>query len=75
MAVADCVAEGTIPPAEADDLFISVGVFIHWEAADDKKIQEYNYRGPRTRSSAPSRRADAGGSRVAAQHSQAPLRP
>ena len=43
-AVADSVADGTIPAAEADDLFICVGVFIHWEAADDKKIQEYNYK-------------------------------
>ena len=43
MAVADCVAEGTIPEAEAEDLFISVGVFIHWEADDDAKIQQYNY--------------------------------
>jgi len=44
MAVADSVAEGVIPADEADDLFISVGVFIHWDAADDKKIQEYNYK-------------------------------
>jgi 5,6,7,8-tetrahydromethanopterin hydro-lyase len=43
MAVADCVAEGTIPEAEAEDLYICVGVFIHWEAADDNKIQQYNY--------------------------------
>ena len=43
-AVADSVADGTIPAAEADDLFICVGVFIHWEASDDKKIQEYNYK-------------------------------
>src|SRR3984893_5360997 len=43
-AVADSVADGTIPIAEADDLFIGVGVFIHWDAADDKKIQEYNYK-------------------------------
>jgi len=43
-AVADSVAEGVIPAAEADDLFICVGVFIHWEANDDKKIQDYNYR-------------------------------
>ena len=43
-AVADSVAEGVIPQAEADDLFICVGVFIHWEAADDKKIQDFNYR-------------------------------
>ena len=42
-AVADCVAEGTIPADEADDLFICVGVFIHWDAADDKKIQKFNY--------------------------------
>jgi 5,6,7,8-tetrahydromethanopterin hydro-lyase len=44
MAVADSVAEGVIPQDEADNLFICVGVFIHWEAADDKKIQDYNYR-------------------------------
>jgi 5,6,7,8-tetrahydromethanopterin hydro-lyase len=43
LAVADSVAEGIIPAAEADDLFICVGVFIHWEAADDAKIQQYNY--------------------------------
>ena len=44
MAVADSVADGVIPADEADNLFICVGVFIHWEAADDKKIQEYNYK-------------------------------
>jgi 5,6,7,8-tetrahydromethanopterin hydro-lyase len=43
-AVADSLAEGVIPQAEADNLFICVGVFIHWDAADDKKIQEYNYK-------------------------------
>jgi 5,6,7,8-tetrahydromethanopterin hydro-lyase len=43
MAVADCVQEGTIPKAEADDVFILVGVFIHWEAKDDTKIQKFNY--------------------------------
>ena len=43
-AVADSVAEGVIPADEADDIFICVGVFIHWLAADDKKIQDYNYR-------------------------------
>lgn len=42
-AVADCVKDGTIPVEEADDIFICVGVFIHWEANDDKKIQDYNY--------------------------------
>ncbi len=43
-AVADSVADGTIPVEEADDLFICVGVFIHWQAEDDKKIQEFNYQ-------------------------------
>jgi 5,6,7,8-tetrahydromethanopterin hydro-lyase len=43
-AVADSVAEGVIPQDEADNLFICVGVFIHWDAAEDKKIQEYNYQ-------------------------------
>ena len=42
-AVADCVKDGTIPVAEADDLFICVGVFIHWEASNDQKIQDFNY--------------------------------
>jgi 5,6,7,8-tetrahydromethanopterin hydro-lyase len=43
-AMADSVAEGVIPQNEADNLFCCVGVFIHWEAADDKKIQDFNYR-------------------------------
>jgi 5,6,7,8-tetrahydromethanopterin hydro-lyase len=43
MAVADCVEDGTIPADEADDLFVSVGVFIHWAAEDDAKIQKFNY--------------------------------
>ena len=43
-AVADSVAEGVIPADEAENLFICVGVVIHWDAADDKKIQEYNYK-------------------------------
>lgn len=47
MAVADSVEDGTIPADEADDLFICVGVFIHWLADDDKKIQEYNYQAVR----------------------------
>jgi 5,6,7,8-tetrahydromethanopterin hydro-lyase len=43
-AVQDSVAEGVIPADEADDLFICVGVFIHWEADDDAKIQSFNYQ-------------------------------
>jgi 5,6,7,8-tetrahydromethanopterin hydro-lyase len=42
-AVVDSVAEGVIPKDQVDDLCLIVGVFIHWEAADDKKIFDYNY--------------------------------
>jgi len=43
-AVVDSVAEGVIPKDKANDLCISVGVFIHWEASDDTKIYDYNYQ-------------------------------
>jgi 5,6,7,8-tetrahydromethanopterin hydro-lyase len=42
-AVADQVAAGVIPKNKAEDLVIVCGVFIHWEAQDDKKIYQYNY--------------------------------
>ena len=42
-AVADAVSEGVIPKDQAEDLCITCGVFIHWEAEDDKKIYDYNY--------------------------------
>lgn len=42
-AVADSVKEDIIPIAEANNIFLCVGVFIHWEAADDNKIQDWNY--------------------------------
>ena len=47
LAVADSVEDGTIPKDEADDLFLCVGVFIHWQADDDKKIQKFNYQATR----------------------------
>ena len=43
-AVADSVAAGVIPKKDAENLVIVCGVFIHWLAADDKKIYEYNYK-------------------------------
>ena len=43
-AVVDSVSEGVIPRDRADDLCVLVGVFIHWEAKDDKKIYDFNYR-------------------------------
>jgi 5,6,7,8-tetrahydromethanopterin hydro-lyase len=42
-AVVDSVAEGVIPKDKADDYVIVCGVFIHWQAADDGKIYQYNY--------------------------------
>ena len=42
-AVADSVAAGVIPAKDAENLVIVCGVFIHWQAADDKKIYQYNY--------------------------------
>lgn len=42
-AVTDSVREGVIPLEEANDLFVCVGVFIHWDAEDNEKIQDWNY--------------------------------
>ena len=43
-AVMDSVSEGVISKSQANDLCILVGVFIHWQAEDDKKIYQYNYQ-------------------------------
>ena len=43
-AVVDSVSSGVIPRDKVDDYVICVGVFIHWDAKDDKKIYDYNYR-------------------------------
>jgi len=43
-AVVDSVESGVIPKDKADDYCILVGVFIHWEAADDQKIYDFNYQ-------------------------------
>ena len=42
-AVTDCVKSGVIPKDQVEKLCIVCGVFIHWDAADDKKIYQYNY--------------------------------
>jgi 5,6,7,8-tetrahydromethanopterin hydro-lyase len=42
-AVSDSVADGVISAEQAEDLCVIVGVFIHWEATDDKKIYDNNY--------------------------------
>jgi 5,6,7,8-tetrahydromethanopterin hydro-lyase len=43
-AVVDSVSSGVIPRDQVNDLVITVGVFIHWDAKDDKKIFQYNYQ-------------------------------
>jgi len=43
-AVVDSVREGVISEAQVEDLCIIVGVFIHWDASDDKKIFDWNYQ-------------------------------
>ena len=42
--VVDSVREGVISEGDVDDLCIICGVFIHWEAPEDKKIFDYNYQ-------------------------------
>jgi 5,6,7,8-tetrahydromethanopterin hydro-lyase len=42
--VVDSVRDGVIPQDEAENLCIIVGVFIHWQAQDDKKIFDWNYQ-------------------------------
>jgi 5,6,7,8-tetrahydromethanopterin hydro-lyase len=42
-AVADSVEAGVIPKDQCDTLVIVCGVFIHWEAKEDKKIFQFNY--------------------------------
>ena len=46
-AVVHAVRDGIIPEGDVDDLCLIVGVFIHWEATDDKKIFDYNYQATR----------------------------
>ncbi len=43
-AVVDSVSAGVIPKDRVEDLVVIVGVFIHWDASDDKKIFAYNYQ-------------------------------
>jgi len=43
-AVVDSVRDGVISEGDVDNLCVIVGVFIHWEATDDKKIFDWNYQ-------------------------------
>jgi 5,6,7,8-tetrahydromethanopterin hydro-lyase len=42
-AVVDSVSSGVIPKDKANDWCVLVGVFIHWQAEDNKKIYQFNY--------------------------------
>jgi 5,6,7,8-tetrahydromethanopterin hydro-lyase len=46
-AVVDSVESGVIPRDRVNDLCLMAGVFIHWDANDDQKIFDYNYRATR----------------------------
>ena len=46
-AVVDSVERGVIPRDKANDYCVLVGVFIHWEAANDQKIYDFNYQATR----------------------------
>ena len=39
----DSVEEGVIPKEKAEDLLIIASVFIEWDAADKKKVHDWNY--------------------------------
>ena len=41
-AVVDSVRDGVIPSDQVDDICVVAGVFIHWDASDDKKIFDWN---------------------------------
>jgi 5,6,7,8-tetrahydromethanopterin hydro-lyase len=41
--VVDSVKQGLIDRAEVNDIFICIGVFVHWDAKDNDRIQGYNY--------------------------------
>lgn len=43
LAITDALADGSIPREQADGLYLCVGLFIHWQASDDRRIREYNY--------------------------------
>jgi 5,6,7,8-tetrahydromethanopterin hydro-lyase len=43
-AVVDSVRDGIISQDQVDDICVVVGVFIHWDATDDKKIFDWNYQ-------------------------------
>ncbi len=43
-AVSDSVADGVVTKKQAEDFVCVCGVFIHPDAADDRKIYDYNYQ-------------------------------
>ena len=42
-AVADCLENGDIPAGKADEWVIVCGIYLHWDARDQKKVYKYNY--------------------------------
>ncbi len=74
-AVQDAVAEGIIPADEADDVYVLVGVFIHWEGGRRRQDPAVQLRGHEAVDPARGqRRAEGCRRHRAAQLGQAPLR-
>ena len=46
-AVSDCLEKGIIPAGKADDWVIVCGIYLHWDARDQKKVYKYNYQATR----------------------------
>ncbi len=42
-AVSDCLEDGNIPAGQADQWVIVCGIYLHWDARDEKKVFKYNY--------------------------------
>ena len=74
-AVADSVADGTIPASAADELVIICGVFIHPHAEDNAKILKFNYEATKLSiARAMKNQPSASRNHRAERHGQAPVR-
>ncbi len=46
-AVSDALSEGQIPAGKAEEWVIVCGIYLHWDARDQKKVYKYNYAATR----------------------------
>jgi hypothetical protein len=43
-AVEDSLSDGVIPRKDVDNLYLTVSVFLEWDASDKDKVYKYNYQ-------------------------------